>query len=279
MCLLFVFPFSLSLSSSLFPLPPLSIVERLSRNVVHALYRRFVVNVARLSARCSSRASLVDLLDLRIPNPSRSFRSSRSNRESVSWFRSITRAQTGQLFVIVYQPFRLLSPSPRLPLDSFHRNRFRYPILHPSFPSLLYRFILTPSSLYFLHLPQIRSLSSPRLLVTFRSCAGKENEYFMETDRYWGVHYRYCPALRIDLKEGRRVPFQGTRSYRGSCDWRTKLDLLHEPTTGFSHFSDRIRNFARIEQFSFVYLLKMIVNLIFLLQRRHGRAALLPALE
>lgn len=28
----------------------------------------------------------------------------------------------------------------------------------------------------------------------------------METDRYWGVHYRYCPALRIDLKEGRRVP-------------------------------------------------------------------------
>lgn len=61
-------------------------------------------------------------------------------------------------------------------------------------------------------------LSSPRLLVTFRSCAGKENEYFMETDRYWGVHYRYCPALRIDLKEGRRVPFQGTRSYRGSCD-------------------------------------------------------------
>ena len=34
--------------------------------------------------------------------------------------------------------------------------------------------------------------------------AGKENEYFMETDRYWGVHYRYCPLLRIDLKERRK---------------------------------------------------------------------------
>lgn len=33
--------------------------------------------------------------------------------------------------------------------------------------------------------------------------AEKETQYFMETDRYWGVHYRYCPALRGSISRGR----------------------------------------------------------------------------
>lgn len=126
------FPFlSLSLSLSLSsPSLFLSIVERLSRNVVHALHRRFVVNVARLSARCSSRASLVGS-----SNPINSSRSCssivgigrRSNRESVSRFRSVTRAQTGgQLFVTAYQQvsFIISFPSPPSILFRPYRNRF-----------------------------------------------------------------------------------------------------------------------------------------------------------
>ena len=133
LCLLFVFPFSLSLSLSLslclclsltLPSSPLllSIVERLSRNVVHALYRRFVVNV-----RCSFVRSLfIACVTCRLarssesPNPSGSFRWSGSVDDRTAKvfldFRSVTRAQRqrerqASLFVIVYQPFRLLSPS------------------------------------------------------------------------------------------------------------------------------------------------------------------------
>lgn len=250
LCLLFVFPFSLSLSLSLclclslfltLPSSPLllSIVERLSRNVVHALYRRFVVNV-----RCSFVRSLfIACVTCRLarssesPNPSGSFRWSGSVDDRTAKvfldFRSVTRTQRererqASLFVIVYQPFRLLSPfpPPLFPPSTRFRStetRFPYPILHlPSFlSSLPYRFILhslppPPPPLYFLHLPQIRSLLPAPLSYFYSSCAGKENEYFMETDRYWGVHYRYCPALRIDLKEGRKgtVPKEQDRIAR-----------------------------------------------------------------
>ena len=110
LCLLFVFPFSLSLSLSLslclclsltLPSSPLllSIVERLSRNVVHALYRRFVVNV-----RCSFVRSLfIACVTCRLarssesPNPSGSFRWSGSVDDRTAKvfldFRSVTRAQ------------------------------------------------------------------------------------------------------------------------------------------------------------------------------------------
>lgn len=63
-----------------------------------------------------------------------------------------------------------------------------------------------------------------------RYCAGKENEYFMETDRYWGVHYRYCPLLRIDLKEGRRASLRHMQQLDPSLaiyDKSTKL-LVHD---------------------------------------------------
>lgn len=33
--------------------------------------------------------------------------------------------------------------------------------------------------------------------------AEKETQYFMETDRYWGVHYRYYPALYESISRGR----------------------------------------------------------------------------
>ena len=63
-----------------------------------------------------------------------------------------------------------------------------------------------------------------------RYCAGKENEYFMETDRYWGVHYRYCPLLRIDLKEGRRASLRHMQQLDPSLaiyDKSTK-QLIHD---------------------------------------------------
>lgn len=44
--------------------------------------------------------------------------------------------------------------------------------------------------------------------------AEKETQYFMETDRYWGVHYRYCPALRRSISRGRGNGTNGD-DYRG----------------------------------------------------------------
>lgn len=131
-----------------------------------------------------------------------------SNRESVFPLRSPARRGTVcALPVTVTNSWPLLSPIDLyFPwLVPFNRSRSIRSSPRSSYrpPSIFLIFLLPVSRPLFISSVTANTISterSPRR----RYRAGKENEYFMETDRYWGVHYRYCPLLRIDLKERRK---------------------------------------------------------------------------
>lgn len=115
----------------------------------------------------------------------------------------------------------------------------------------------------------------------------------METDRYWGVHYRYCPAPRIDLMAGKRIrrgdDYVVNGERRGEERARKGNSLfLRVVVDDFSmtfrqHRRESIVSFSlsllhtHIHKHTHIHSLKSV--LFRLLQRRHGRAALLPALE
>lgn len=109
----------------------------------------------------------------------------------------------------------------------------------------------------------------------------------METDRYWGVHYRYYPALRIDL-EGGRAPRNGVFlcvpvRVRGSLHacLRVCEGWVGCGTKVFDDFSTDVGGASRRHRTRKIEgkTGRNRTDLVFLLQRRHGRAALLPALE
>jgi len=98
----------------------------------------------------------------------------------------------------------------------------------------------------------------------------------METDRYWGVHYRYCLALRGSISRSRGNGTTGD-DYCGLGKSGGRGGLTSFLRVVADDFSIRRRGGKPLEERE---KKKHLIDLfVFLLQRRHGRAALLPALE